>query len=110
MPFWYFFTVPKLPLDVSHQSNMVEVQKYLCKEGDAVEAGTPIADIENYWAVMRLKANGKGIVRKTFFSAGTSVRIGDPIAIIGADGEEIPYGKDYSILEVIANKHEKPKS
>jgi hypothetical protein len=47
----------------------------------AVDVGTPLVVIENYWAVMTLKANGKGILRKTFFERGTSVKIGDPIAI-----------------------------
>jgi pyruvate/2-oxoglutarate dehydrogenase complex dihydrolipoamide acyltransferase (E2) component len=57
---------------------------------------------------MRLKVNGKGFLRKTPFNPGTRVKIGDPIAIIGADGEDIPYGKDYSVLEIIRIKHEKP--
>jgi pyruvate/2-oxoglutarate dehydrogenase complex dihydrolipoamide acyltransferase (E2) component len=64
---------------------------------------------ENYWAVMRLKTNRPGIVMKTFFPRGTSVKIGDPIAIIGADGESIPYGKAYSILEIVKVKREKKK-
>jgi len=78
------------------------------KEGDTVEPDTPIALIENYWALMRLKANDTGILRKTFFTPGTHVKIGDPIAIIGADGENIPYGKFYSVLEVIEVKRKKP--
>jgi pyruvate/2-oxoglutarate dehydrogenase complex dihydrolipoamide acyltransferase (E2) component len=107
MPFWYFFKIPQLPPAVSHQSNQVELQKYLCAEGDAVEVGTPLAMIENYWAVMRLNANGKGIVRKIFFAAHSQVNVGDPIAIIDADGEEIPYSDAYSLLEVIKEKRPK---
>ena len=67
-----------------------------------------MALIENYWAVMRLKANAKGIVLKTFFAPGTHVKIGDPIAIIGADGEEIPYGRDCALLEIVHIKQGKP--
>ena len=101
MPFWYFLTIPQLPQEVAHQSNQVQVQEYLSKEGDEIEPGTPIAVIENRWAVMWLKANGQGILRKTFFAPGTHVKVGDPIAIIGADGENIPYDKEYSILEIV---------
>ena len=110
MPFWYYFTVPKLPHEVGHQSNLVEIRKYLAAEGSPVEDGSPVASVENYWAVMTLKANGKGVLRKTFFEPGTSVKIGDPIAIIGADGENIPYGKELALVEVIERKRQKDHS
>jgi pyruvate/2-oxoglutarate dehydrogenase complex dihydrolipoamide acyltransferase (E2) component len=55
--------------------HLVEIRKYLAPEGSTVNVGTPIVVIENYWAVMTLKANGKGILRKTFFERGTSVSV-----------------------------------
>ena len=73
-----------------------------------MDVGSPIAVVENYWAVMTLRANGKGILKKTFFDRGTSVKIGDPIAIIGADGECIPYGRELAVLEVTEHKRSKP--
>jgi pyruvate/2-oxoglutarate dehydrogenase complex dihydrolipoamide acyltransferase (E2) component len=108
MPFWHYFPVPKLPAEVAHQSNLVEIRNYLASEGSVVDVGSPIAVVENYWAVMMLKANGKGTLRKTFFGPGTSVKIGDPIAIIGADGECLPYGREHAVLEVIEYKRPKP--
>src|SRR5579862_9724535 len=108
MPFWYYFSIPKLPPEVAHQSNLVEIRNYLASEGSAVDVGSPIAVVENYGAVMTLKANGRGIVKKTFFDQGTSVKIGDPIAIIGADGENIPYGRELAVLEVTEHKRAKP--
>jgi pyruvate dehydrogenase E2 component (dihydrolipoamide acetyltransferase) len=108
MPFWYYFSVPKLPPDVAHQSNLVEIRNYLAAEGSPVDVGSPIAAVENYWAVMTLKANDKGILKKAFFDRGTSVKIGDPIAIIGADGECIPYGRELAVLEVTERKRSKP--
>ena len=104
MPFWYFFNVPPLPPDASDQSNQVRIRQYLCVEGDFVEPGTPMTLIENDKALMLLKANGKGIVKKTLFEPHTYVRVGDPVAIIDADGEAIPYGRDYSVLEVVERK------
>jgi pyruvate/2-oxoglutarate dehydrogenase complex dihydrolipoamide acyltransferase (E2) component len=108
MPFWYFLPVPQIPPDVAHQSNQVELIKYLAKEGSKVEVGTPIALVENWWAVFQLKANGVGTLKKTFFDPGTTISVGDPIAIIGADGESIPYGQSYATLEVLKTKREKP--
>jgi pyruvate dehydrogenase E2 component (dihydrolipoamide acetyltransferase) len=108
MPFWYYFTVPQLPPDVSHQSHLVEIKKYLAAEGSPIDAGTPIALVENYWAVIMLKANGQGILKRTFFEPGVSVKIGDPIAIIGGDGENLPYGKEHAVPEVIEHKRERP--
>ena len=108
MPFWYYFPVPKLPAEVAHQSNLVEISNYLAPEGSPVDVGSPITVVENYWAVMTLKANGKGILKKTFFDRVTSVKIGDPIAIIGADGECIPYGRELAVLEVTDHKRFKP--
>jgi pyruvate dehydrogenase E2 component (dihydrolipoamide acetyltransferase) len=108
MPFWYFFPVPQIPADVAHQSNQVELVKYLAKEGSKVKTGTPIAVVENWWAVFELRANSRGILKKTFFDPGTSISVGDPIAVIGADGEDIPYGQSYAVLEVIQMKRQKP--
>jgi len=101
--------VPKLPQEVAHQSNLVEIRNYVAAEGSPIDVGSPIALVENYWAVMTLKANGKGILKKTFFDRGTSVKIGDPIAIIGADGECVPYGRELAVLEVTEYKRSKHK-
>lgn len=108
MPFWYFFPVPPIPAEVAHQSNQVELIKYLAKERSNVKKGTPIALVENWWAVFQLSANGQGVLKKTFFDPGTSIKVGDPIAIIGADGESIPYGQSYVVLEIVKTKRQKP--
>ena len=57
---------------------------------------------------MTLKANGRGILKKTFFEAGASVKIGDPIAIIGSDGENIPCAKEYAAAEITKRRRQKP--
>ena len=108
MPFWYFVRIPRLPTEVSHQSNSVEVRNYLLSEGDTVSRGTPIATIENFWGVMQLKASGSGIVRKIFFDPGTTVQIGDPIAIIEADGDAIPGDNNHSLVEIVKTKRDRP--
>jgi pyruvate/2-oxoglutarate dehydrogenase complex dihydrolipoamide acyltransferase (E2) component len=108
MSFWYFFSVPRLPAEVAHQSNRVDVKRYLASERTWVDVGSPIAVVENDWAVMILKANGKGFLKKTFFDGGASVKIGDPIAIIETDGEFIPHGREQVLLEIVQYKRTKP--
>ena len=108
MPFWYFFKVPELPSKIAHQSNQVQIRKYLVREGAPVEIGTPVALVENWWAGMVLKANGKGLLTKRIFEPGTQVKVGDPIAVIGANGENIPYERDYVLLEVTQHKRRQP--
>lgn len=108
MPFWYFFPVPELPPEVAHQSNTVDVQKYLLKEGQPISRGTPIALVENYWAIMQLNANGNGILEKIFFDNGSSVKCGDPIATIICDGDDLIYKKPVATLEIVTIKRNKP--
>jgi pyruvate/2-oxoglutarate dehydrogenase complex dihydrolipoamide acyltransferase (E2) component len=108
MPFWYFVPVPELPSEVAHQSGTVDLKQYLVAEGDCVGVGSPIAVIENYWAKMLLKANGKGTVMKMTLRSGVTVKVGDPIVTISADGEDIPYGKPYALLEITELKRKKP--
>ncbi|MGB8322025.1 MAG: biotin/lipoyl-containing protein [Candidatus Acidiferrum sp.] len=107
MSFWYYFPIPELPKEVAHHLNEVEIRKYLAHEGSAVDVGTPIAEVQNYWAIMILKANGKGILRKTFFEPGTAVKIGDPIAIIGCEGENIPHQNERASVEITERIREK---
>jgi hypothetical protein len=37
MPFWYYFSVPRLPPEVAHQSNLVEIRNYLTAEGSPAD-------------------------------------------------------------------------
>lgn len=108
MPFWYFVPVPKLPPEVSHQSNNVDLIKYVAAERGKVNIGTPIALVENFWAVIEITATSPGLLKKTFFDSHTVIPIGDPIAIIEADGENLPYGKDRSKARIVKMKRDKP--
>ena len=58
MPFWYFFTIPRLPKQVSERSNTVEITEYLVKESNEIDIGMPIALVQNFWALMTLRARG----------------------------------------------------
>ena len=108
MPIWYFVPIPDLPPDVTDQSGKVGIIRYLIKEGAPVSDGTPIAEIETWRAVLQVEAAGKGYLSKTFFNRGTTVRIGEPIAIILCDGEDAPCERPKSKIQILRIKKEKP--
>lgn len=64
------------------------VANWLKNEGDAIEAGDVIAEIETDKATMELEAFDDGILLKQIAKAGEQVAIGAPIAAIGEEGEE----------------------
>lgn len=62
--------------------------KWLKKEGDLVEVGEIIAEIETDKAIMEVEAVDEGIVAKILVEAGTkNVKVNDLIAIIAEEGE-----------------------
>ncbi|MGB0921851.1 MAG: pyruvate dehydrogenase complex E1 component subunit beta [Alphaproteobacteria bacterium] len=65
--------------------------KWLVKEGDTVEAGDIIAEIETDKATMEVDAVDEGIVGKILVAEGTEgVLVNTPIAILVEAGEEVP--------------------
>ena len=63
--------------------------KWLKNEGDTVEAGDVIAEIETDKAIMEVEAGDEGILAKILVEAGTkNVKVNDLIAIIAEEGEE----------------------
>jgi pyruvate dehydrogenase E2 component (dihydrolipoamide acetyltransferase) len=92
MPIYYFLPIPTLPREVTHQSGLVTLVRYLVAEGEAIRPGMDVAVVENWWATMRIEATTVGMVSKLFFEPGTSIKVGDPIAIVIVDGEDLPAG------------------
>ena len=66
-----------------------QVVKWLKGEGDAVAQGDILAEIETDKATMELVARGEGVLRKIFVAEGVAAPVGDVIAVIGAEGEDI---------------------
>jgi pyruvate dehydrogenase E2 component (dihydrolipoamide acetyltransferase) len=58
-------------------------------EGDAVEEGEVIAEVETDKATMEMDSFFEGTLLKLLVSAGDSVAVGAPMAIIGEAGEDI---------------------
>ncbi len=63
--------------------------KWLKNEGDAVNSGDVLAEVETDKAVMELVARGDGVLRKQLISEGSSAPVGSLIAVIAAEDEDI---------------------
>ena len=59
------------------------------KEGDAVEVDDLLAEVETDKATMEFRAFDKGTLLKQLVAAGTTVKLGQPVAIMGATGEDV---------------------
>ncbi len=85
--------------------------KWLKAEGDTVEAGDVIAEIETDKATMEVEAVDEGILGKILVPAGTqSVPVNDVIAILLEDGEKFDDSMTASLDEQkVRDKKEKPE-
>ena len=64
--------------------------KWLVKEGDEVKSGDILAEIETDKATMEFEAVDEGKIAKILVPEGTDgVKVGAPIAILAAEGEDI---------------------
>ncbi|MBM4374536.1 MAG: 2-oxo acid dehydrogenase subunit E2 [Deltaproteobacteria bacterium] len=57
------------------------------KEGDAVEVDDLLAEVETDKATMEFRSFDRGTLLKVLAPAGSMVRLGDPVAVIGKPGE-----------------------
>jgi len=80
----------------------VRLVRWLVDEGAAVHRGSGIAIIEAPSGQYSVLANGDGLLRERHFPAGAEIGLSTPIAVIAADGENIPYGRPYSLAERVA--------
>jgi hypothetical protein len=101
MPFSYNLPMPALPADAVDSSEDVLFVKFLIEEHEWLQVGTPVAQVQSRSAIIRVDANGRGLLLSRVAKPDKSIKKGDTIATIGADGEEIPYGKPYSLAIVV---------
>ena len=65
------------------------VLRWLKGEGDAVANGEPIAEIETDKAVVEFESYADGVLHRIIVPAGTTVPVGQPIAVVGGQDESI---------------------
>jgi hypothetical protein len=73
--------------------------RWLLEEGAPVAKGTPVVIVASEGTAYEVRANGDGSLRKRLAFEGQVLEEGSVLATIGADGENIPYGRPYSTCE-----------
>jgi pyruvate dehydrogenase E2 component (dihydrolipoamide acetyltransferase) len=77
--------MPKL----SEQMESGKIIKWLKKEGDRVQSGDILAEVETDKADVEMEAFGGGVLRKILVSAGDKAPVGALIAVIADESEDI---------------------
>lgn len=78
-------TMPKLGFDMA-EGKLIRWAK---KEGDKVEKGELLAEIETDKATVEVESPYSGVVLKQLVKEGTAVPVSQPIAAVGAAGETV---------------------
>lgn len=81
-----FFKMPKLGMDMSEGT----IVKWLKQEGEPVEKGEPLAEIETDKSTVEVESPGSGVLLRRYYAEGVCLPCGTPLAAIGAAGEEAP--------------------
>src|SRR5215471_5698604 len=66
-----------------------KIIKWLKKEGDRIQGGDILAEVETDKADVEMEAFGSGVLRKVLVAAGGEVPVGGLIAIIAEPNEDI---------------------
>jgi pyruvate dehydrogenase E2 component (dihydrolipoamide acetyltransferase) len=66
-----------------------ELVSWLKEIGDSVEKGEIVAEIESDKATLELEAQAGGVLLKKLHDEGAIVAVGDNIAIVGEEGEDV---------------------
>jgi pyruvate dehydrogenase E2 component (dihydrolipoamide acetyltransferase) len=78
------------------------ILKWLVAEGDEVQAGQPIVEVETDKAVVIHEADDDGTVLRLIVGEGANVSVGAPIAVFGAAGESLPASNSPEALPTVA--------
>jgi pyruvate dehydrogenase E2 component (dihydrolipoamide acetyltransferase) len=84
--------MPKLGFDMAEGTLI----RWVKSEGEAITKGDVLAEIETDKATVEVEAQSAGFMKKHIIQEGTVVPVGQVIAIIGEENEEIDYD---SLLE-----------
>lgn len=77
--------MPKLGLSMQKGT----IVKWLCEEGEQVEKGVPIVEIETEKIINEVEAPIEGILLKIYVQEGETVPILTPLGVIGKIGEKM---------------------
>ncbi|MFZ6018572.1 MAG: biotin/lipoyl-containing protein, partial [Chloroflexota bacterium] len=77
--------MPKLGFDMAEGT----LVRWVVGEGEKIEKGQVLAEIETDKATVEVESSAEGIVYRHLVKAGDVVPVGTPIAVIAAPGEEV---------------------
>jgi pyruvate dehydrogenase E2 component (dihydrolipoamide acetyltransferase) len=78
-------TMPKLGFDMAEGT----LVRWVKGEGEKVQRGEVLAEIETDKATVEVEAQATGVVHKHLVSEGSTVPVGTPIALVGQPGEKV---------------------
>ncbi len=99
-----FFAMPKLGMDMEEGA----IAKWLKAEGDTVEKGEPIAEIETDKSTVEVESPTSGTVLKLLIAEGDEVPCGTLAAAIGQPGETVTLPTQTPAAEAAAPAPEAP--
>jgi pyruvate dehydrogenase E2 component (dihydrolipoamide acetyltransferase) len=99
-------SMPKLGFDM-REGVLV---RWVKNEGEAINKGDVLAEIETDKATVEVESSAGGVVRRLLANQGDSVPVGAAIAIIGTAEEKIDDQPSKSFSPVTANTVQTPKS
>jgi pyruvate dehydrogenase E2 component (dihydrolipoamide acetyltransferase) len=65
------------------------IVKWLKSEGDKVEKGEPLYELDTEKVTQEVEADVSGVVLKILAQEGQEIEVGKPVAVIGEQGEEV---------------------
>jgi pyruvate dehydrogenase E2 component (dihydrolipoyllysine-residue acetyltransferase) len=100
--------MPKLGFDMAEGTLI----RWVIREGQPVEKGAVLAEIETDKATVEVESSFSGIVFKHLVNEGTIVPVGKPIAVISAENEKVDPSlwESSTVVSVVPNVVEKEPS
>ena len=65
------------------------IVKWLKSEGEAVEKGEPLYELDTEKVTQEVEADFSGVLLKIMAGEGEEIEVGKPVAVIGEEGEEV---------------------
>ena len=75
------------------------IVRWLKAEGDKVEKGEPLYELDTEKVTQEVEADASGVVLKILAGEGEEIEVGKPVAVIGEEGEDISAESDDSSEE-----------
>jgi pyruvate dehydrogenase E2 component (dihydrolipoyllysine-residue acetyltransferase) len=66
------------------------IVRWLKSEGDAVEKGEPLYELDTEKVTQEVEADAGGVLLKILAAEGEEIEVGKPVAVIGEAGEDVP--------------------